>query len=504
MSRIRLLPPLVGLLACSVVAACGVSGETGAEGGETDSTSITVALATEPNSLDGQRSSDGNARIVIQNIAEQLVQRDPEGELVPGLASELPEVVSDSVWSMPIREGVTFHNGEELTADLVVANLERAIDTEVATENGDIIGSIESIEATDEMTVEVTTKYPDPLLPSRLSAMPIMAAEVLEGETANTELIGTGPYTLEAWNRGQSLEVSAYEDYWGDAPSITEATFRFIPDPGTQEAGLRSGEIDLITNLSPDSVDGVPQVFSGKSGESPSMILDTSNGVTKDVKVRQAMNMAVDQTGIADGLFGGRATPQNCQMSNDQLDHHNAELEDYPYDVEKAKQLIKEAGAEGETVQVVGTSGRWLRDRETTEAMGAAWKEIGLVPDVQVLEFNNYLDVLFDRSERPNSIFISAGNPMLSVQSTLDSLYSEDGGQGSHLDKEMAEMIATAGRTIDDGKRAALLDEILKKGCEEAIMVFLPAPENLYGGSDQLVWEPEPDAAVKINRMSWK
>lgn len=504
MSKLRLLPPLAGLLACSVLAACGGVSGTGNEGGDEDKSSITIALATEPNSLDGQRSSDGNARIVIQNIAEELVQRDPSGEMVPGLAAELPEVVSDTVWSMPIREGVTFHNGEELTAELVVANLERAIDDSVATENGDIIGTIKSIEATDEMTVEVTTKVPDPLLPQRLSAMPIMAEEVLEGDKANTELIGTGPYTLDKWNRGQSIEVSAYEDYWGEAPSITEGVFRFIPDPGTQEAGLRSGEIDLITNLSPDSVDGVPQVFSGESGESPSMILDTTSGVTKDVKVRQALNMAIDQQAITDGLFGGRATPQKCQMANEQLDHHNPDLEDYPYDVEKAKQLVEEAGAEGETIQVVGTSGRWLRDRETTEAMGAAWKEIGLVPDVQVLEFNNYLDVLFDRSERPNSIYISAGNPMLSVQSTLDSLYSEDGGQGSHKDKEMAAKIAKAGETIDEDERAALLDEIFAQGCEEAIMVFLPAPENLYGGSDQLDWQPEPDAAVHIDRMAWK
>lgn len=484
-----------------VLAACGGGG-----GGSSESADkpVTIALATEPNSLDGQRSSDGNARIVIQNIAEELVQRDAKGNLIAGLASEMPEVVSDKVWKVTVRDGVTFHNKEKLDADLVVANLERAIDPDVATENGDIIGTIESVKATDPMTVEITTKVPDPLLPSRLSAMPMMAEEILEGDKANTNLIGTGPYVLEKWNRGQSISLKSNPDYWGDKPKITAATFKFVPDPGSQEAGLRAGEIDLVTNLSPDSFDGVPKVFSGDSGESPAMILNTEGGVTKDVRVRQAMNHAINQQEIADGLFGGQATPQKCQMSNPQLDHHNDSLEPYEYDLDKARQLVKDAGAEGKTVQVVGEAGRWLRDRESTEAVAAAWKDIGLKPKVQILEFNAYLDVLFDRGERPDSLFISAGNPMLSVQSTLDSLYSAEGGQGSNKDKEMADMIAEAGRTIDEEERTALLDEVLKQGCDEAIMAFLPAPKNLYGGSKDLDWKPEPDAAVRLSRMSWK
>lgn len=499
MSRIRLLLPISGMLAAMTLVACGGSEASGDAEGD-----ITIALATEPATLDGQRSSDGNARIVIQNIAEELVQRDVDGELIAGLAAELPEVVSDKVWKVDLREGVTFHNGEELTAELVVKNLKRAMDPDAGSENMDIIGTFAEVKATGDLSIEISTNVPDPLLPSRLAAMPIVADEVLAGDAVKSNLIGTGPYQLVKWDRGQAIEVKAYDDYWGDAPEIKEATFRFIPDPGSQEAGLRSGEIDLITNLSPDSIDGVPQVFSGQSGESPAMILNVDGGVTADVRVRKAMNMAIDQEGIAEGLFGGHATPQNCQMSNEQLDHHNDSLESYEYNLEEAKRLIKEAGAEGKQVNVVGTSGRWLRDRETTEVVGAAWKEIGLDPKVQILEFNNYLDVLFDRSERPDSLYISAGNPMLSLQSTLDSLYSAEGGQGSNQDPEMVKLVADAGQTIDDAERAEKLDAILKKGCDEAIMAFLPAPENLYGGSKQLQWQPEPDAAVRISRMSWK
>lgn len=502
MSRNRkLLPVAVATTSAFALAACGGSDES--EGGG-DRADIVIALATEITSLDGQRSSDGNARIVIQNVTDTLVKRDPDGKLTPGLAAELPETVKDTVWQIKLRDDVTFHNDEKLTAALVVKNLERAIDPDEPSENSDIVGTIKSAKAVDDHTLEVTTTVGDPLLPSRLAALPIMADAVLEGDKANGELVGSGAYEIVKWNRGSSIELKAFDGYWGDAPAIKEIEFRFVPDPGSQEAGLRAGEIDLITNLSPDSIESVPQVFSEKSGESPAMILNTDGGVTKDVRVRKAMNMAVDQQGVADSLFGGKATPQQCQMSHEQLDHHNADLTGYEYNVEEAKKLIKEAGAEGKTINVIGESGRWLRDRESTEAVAEAWREIGLEPKVQILEFSNYLDVLFDRKKRPDSIYISAGNPMLSVQSTLDSLYSAEGGQGSNSDKELAKMIDEARSTIDDEERTALLDSVLKRGCDEALMVFLPAPENLYGGSENLEWKPEPDAAVLVERMSWK
>lgn len=479
----------------------------GAAGSENDSgqaDSIVIALGTEPATLDGQRSSDGNARLVVQNIADSLIQRDPSGELIPGLAAAMPENTGARTWLVELRDDVTFHNGETLDAELVVANLERTIDPEAANENTDIVGTIEAAAVAEGGAVEITTTVPDPLLPSRLATIPIFAKESLAGDAAKSAIIGSGPYELVEWKRGSAIQLESFPEYWGEEPSIQEVEFRFIPDQGSQEAGLRAGELDLITNLSPDSVDSVPQVFSGKSGESPAMILDTTDGVTADVRVRRAMNMAIDQEAIAEGLFGGRAQPQACQMSNEQLDHFNPDLTSYEYDVEEARRLIAEAGAEGANVEVVGESGRWLRDRETTEAVAEAWREIGLKPNLQILEFNNYLDVLFDRSERPDSIFISYGDPMLTVLSTLDSVYSAEGAMGSNDDKELAAIIDEAGRTIEESKRTALIDEALKRGCDEAMMVFLPAPENLYGGAADLQWSPEPDASVRVERMSWK
>lgn len=487
---------LLGLTACS-----GVTGGEDASGGGSDT--VTIALGTEPASLDTQFSSDGNARIVTQNIADELVQRDQKGELIPGLAAELPTQKNDTTWVVKLRPRISFSNGEPMTAEVVVENLDRAADPAAENENVDTVESYKSARAVDQTTVEITTKAPDPLMPQRLTAVPIFASESLQGDAAKSQPIGTGPYKLDTWQRGQSIELAVNNKYWGDAPSISSATFRFIPDPGAQEAALRAGEVDLITNLSPDSAESVPQLLTSKSSESPSMILNIEGGITKDVRVRRALNMAIDQKELADGLFGGRAQPQQCQMANPQLDYHNPDLRDYEYNLAKARQLIEQAGVQGESIQVLGTSGRWLRDRETTEALGAAWKKIGLEPDVQILEFNTaYLDALFDRSKRPDAIYISAGNPMMSIQSSLDAIYSMEGTQSSNKDAAVEKMVKATRTETDRQAREQLIDKITQIGCEQAWFVFLPTPDFLYGASERLQWTPTTDAAVRVADMS--
>src|SRR5690606_34929950 len=147
--------------------------------------------------------------------------------------------------------------------------------------------------------------------------------------------------------------------------------------------------------------------------ETSVFVLGVDNELTSDPKVRKALNLAVDRQAMVDSLFLGYATIAKGHHINPSAFGFNDALEPHPYDPEAAKALIAEAGATGKTLQVVGESGRWLKDREQIEAVAAYWAETGLKVDVQIQEFSQYLDSLMGDGPRPDSIFIANSNELL-------------------------------------------------------------------------------------------
>jgi peptide/nickel transport system substrate-binding protein len=517
---VRWLVPLVALTL--VAAACGgtssdtTSGDGGTpttEDGSPDTTEgtdgggaatdaqIVIAIGSEPSTLDPHTRDDGGERAINDNVYETLLARDNEGNLMPSLAADLPTQVDDVTWEVPIREGITFHNGNPLDAAAVVASFERLLSLGDESEQSGFFGSITSVEAIDEMTVQFTTDGPDPVLPAKLYWLKVIdASEVGDGFDENP--VGTGPYTFVSWNRGSDITLARNEDYWGDAPSIQSVTFRFIEEDGTRLAGVLSGEIDLMTNLSPDDQAVPPTSFSVAGLEHPIMILSTIDGPTADVRVRQAMNYAIDKEALADGLYGGLATVDECQLLGQALFGFNADLEAYPYDPDRARELIAEAGAEGATIDVVGESGRWLKDRELIEAVANYWSEVGLSPDVQIFEFGEYLNRLFDRETRAAAIFVSSSNDILDPSRQLGTYYSPDGIGSSNQDEEMRTWVADAAVETDVEAREDLYHQATERACSDAYFAFLVNINDTYGASERLQWEPRVDAKLLVKEMS--
>lgn len=507
--RWRLLGILVVL--AMVLAACADTTTDTTDGGA-DTTSppddggaasgeIVIAIGSEPSTLDPHTRDDGGERAINDNIYETLLARDNEGQLLPSLASELPTQVDEVTWTVPIREGITFHNGNSLDAAAVAASFERLIALGDESEQSGFFGSIVSVEAIDDMTVQFTTDGPDPILPAKLYWLKVIdATEVGEGFDENP--VGTGPYTFVSWNRGSEIVLERNGDYWDTAPSIERVTFRFIEEDGTRLAGVLSEEIDLMTNLSPDDKDVPPQAFSVVGLEHPIMILSTIDGPTADVRVRQAMNYAIDKEALAQGLYGGQAVVDECQILGENIFGFNPDLEAYPYDPDMARDLIADAGAEGAVIDVVGESGRWLKDRELIEAVANYWSEVGLEPDVQIFEFGEYLNRLFDRETRAASIFVSSSNDILDPSRQLGTYYSPDGIGSSNQDEEMRQWVADAAIETDVDAREDLYHQATERACSDAYFAFLLNIADTYGASDRLSWEPRLDAKILVKEMS--
>jgi peptide/nickel transport system substrate-binding protein len=465
---------------------------------------ITIALGSEPTSLDPHLVDDGGERAINDNIYETLLTRTPDGELAPGLATELPTQVDDTTWEFKLREGVTFHNGEPFNADSVVATVNRMVGLveREETDNSGFFGTLTGATAVDEYTVQVTTDGPDGVLPARMYWLKQIPASAEETPDMSDEPIGTGPYRFENRNLGVDITIVANEDYWGDAPTVGQVTYEFSDDAATRLAGLISGRYDLITNLAPSDVESAPAFASRPGQEHPIIILDADEGVTADVNVRKALNLAIDKDAIADSTFGGFATVDAGQLLSPSILGYNEALTPYPYDPEEAQRLLEEAGAAGATVQLVGESGRWLRDRELLEAIAGYWTAVGLDVQLEILEFGAYLDVLFDRDNRADSIYVSSSNDLLDPDRQLATYYEAGGIGSSNSNEELAGLIAQGRSELDPEARQGIYEQALQIAYDEAYFVWLVNNEDIYGLSERLQWTPRVDAKLLVSEMN--
>lgn len=506
-----------------VVAACGDDDETSSDGttavstgdttggttGDTaapvEGASITIALGSEPTSLDPHIVDDGGERAINDNIYETLLTRTPTGELEPGLAAAMPTQVDDTTWEFKLREGVTFHDGTPFNADAVVASVARivALVEAGATDNDGFFGSLTGATKVDDTTVQITTDGPDGVLPARMYWLKIIAPAAQEVEDLSDAPNGTGPYKFVSRETGVAIELEANADYWGGTPSITNVTYEFVTEGGTRLAGLKSGKYDLITNLPPQDVEQAPKFANIQGQEHPILILDVDEGITADPNVRLALNLAVDKEAIAEQIYGGYATPDAGQLLSPSILGFNDSLEAYPYDPEQAKTLLEEAGVAGETITLVGeSSGRWLNDKELVEAVASYWTEAGLTVDLQTPEFGAYLDILFDRENREDAIFVSSSNDILDPSRQLATYYQMGGVGSSNSDQALSDLIDAGRVELDEATRDSTYQEAVKIAYDGAYFVWLVSNQDLYGLSERMEWTPRVDSKLLVKEMS--
>lgn len=463
---------------------------------------LSIAIGSEPTTLDPQIREDGGERAVNDNIYETLMVRGADGTLSPGLAAAMPTQVDETTWEIALRDGITFHNGEPFNAEAVAFSVNRVIDPEFNSEQASFFSTITGAEAVDELTVRVTTDGSDPILPARLYWMKMVPPGAAEADDFAESPVGTGPYEFVEWNRGNSIVLRANPDYWGEQPEIQEVQFRFIEEFGTRLSSLLAGEVDLITNLLPEFVNQVPKAASVSGLELPIVILSAVSGPTQDLRVRQALNYAVDKEALAEALFEGYADVAQGQLMAPSFFGFNPDVPGYEYDPELARQLIEEAGAEGAEIELIGTAGRWLKDREMVEVIASFWEQVGLEPNVRIFEFSEYLNRLFDRETRADAIFVVSSNELLDADRPLSGYYHMEGVGASNEDAELARMIEEARYETDVSAREALYHEAIRHAYEQAYFVFLLNINDIYGMSERLDWQPRVDAKLLVSEMS--
>ncbi|WP_226575298.1 ABC transporter substrate-binding protein [Acuticoccus sediminis] len=456
---------------------------------------LTIAHGYDPRSLWPNDFTAQEMLNAANAITESLCWGDPEtGKVVPILLESFEQTEPTKV-VMKVRPGITFTNGEPLDADAVVNSLTVFADINQAPAYGFFGKSIDTIAKVDDMTVEMTTKEPYPAMGLLLAQVyvtpPKYWAEVgVDG--FRTQPIGTGPYKLVEWVRDNKLVMEPNADYWGGAPEgVTQLVWRPVPNDMARAAGLQAGEFDIATNL-PIAAVGMLKGAGIEIIAVPSFriymltlsMLPEEDTPLHDKRVRQALNYAVDKQAIVDALFAGEAKVLNGQLLRPAQVGYNPDLSDYPYDPEKAKALLAEAGyADGFEIQFKFPSGRYAQDREVAEAVSGMLSEVGVTTNMVALEAGEFLAQLDAKKLGPLAML---GTAPADDPDAMFAQFRSDWRYSYTQSPELDALIDAGASEIDPEKRGETYAKLSQLMFDEAFVLYLYQGADFYGTSQQV------------------
>ena len=471
---------------------------------------ITIAITTEPSTLDPQAVNDRSSRVVTFNLFESLLGRASDTALVPVLATDLPEIVDEDTWRFQVREGVTFHDGQALDAQAVADSLNRMLHPDYSTQRDSYIDGILSAEVVDTYTVDIHTDGVNAILPLQIAQLPVIAPGT--GETVGENPVGTGPYMLESWERGQQITAVRNPDYWGEAPPIDAFSVRIIPDKQTSLAALQAGEVDLVLDILPEQVALVPQALSVAAPEFSYMTINALRPELSSPDIRIAMNLAVDKDEIAETLYEGYATPNNAQHLAPGNLGFNPDIGPFPYDPDQAIEIMTAAGYDEDNplrVDIYAPIGRYLRGVETAQVVAKSLNDVGFDARVQLAEWTTFRAGSRIKGDQPGAYDLRYGwnsNEWFDGARTRSHVICPDqGGTSSKLcDEEVTARFLEAIAITDQDRRASLYQQGWALLHENPHAIYLLQQDLIYGASERLVYEPRLDDEYPVAEMSFR
>ncbi|MGH7319874.1 MAG: ABC transporter substrate-binding protein, partial [Candidatus Rokuibacteriota bacterium] len=357
---------------------------------------LVVAQGGDVSKFDPHYSTAANDIRVTFNIYDNLLSRRPDDKLYEGLATEW-KATGPTTWTLKLRQGVKWHNGDPFTSADAKFSLERTYDPAAKTLVATVYTTIDRIETPDPHTLVIHTKKSDPLLPARLAfyggqIVPKKYIEQVGPDTFNAKPVGTGPVRLGSWTKDDKLVLEANPDYWGGKIDVDRVVFRPIPETAPRVAALLKGEVDGITALTADHFDRVGQHPTTKVGSALYAGLYCV-GINAKVPplnnqlVRQAMSLAVDREAIVKDLWRARGIVPNGPIAKGD-NHYDPTLPPLAYDPKEARERLKKSGYKGEPISFETTVGYMASDKPMAEVVAGMWKDVGLNVAVEVVEFS--------------------------------------------------------------------------------------------------------------------
>ncbi|MET0901576.1 MAG: ABC transporter substrate-binding protein [Mycobacterium sp.] len=462
-----------------------------------DPNTLRIVLSQEPPTLEPCESSLTSTGIVVRsNITEPLVERDPDtGDLLPMLSTGWTQT-SPTEWTFDIREGVTFSDGAPFTAEDAAFSIDRAVNSDLQCNvDGYVFGDEElGLSVVDDKTLTVTTTTADPILPLRISFVEIVPRTTSTAEKVR-EPIGTGPYAIDNWEYGQKLTLVRNDTYWGTAPDFSRAEYQWRSEGSVRAAMITNDETDIAVSLGPE--DGAGDLgVPFQNNETTALRMQATEAPLNDIRVRQAINYAVNRTGIVKALFRGLGDPAS-QLIPSGVVGYNADLPLWPHDLEKGKALIAEAKADGVPVdteiRLIGRTAQFPKIAETIEVLQSEFAEIGLNVKIEMMDTASQLQYQlrpFPENTGPYLLMIMHGNQAGDAAFTLDQYMLSDGPQAAYGTPEFDTKIKAAEALTGQARQDAFAKLFAEEPQEIMQMAYLAHMKGILGKSPRVAYTP--------------
>jgi peptide/nickel transport system substrate-binding protein len=449
---------------------------------------LTIATGTDVENMNIHLVTSSPSYTVLEHIHETLFEMSTEGELQPLLAESIEPGDEPQTFIIKLRQGISFTDGTPFDATAVKANLDYVLDAENAAPFRFLINRIEEVVVVDDYTVQINLSSDFAPLAAHLShgALAMVSPAALDqgADFLASNAIGTGPYVLSNWARDEAVTLQRNPDYWGEPANIDTVVFKVVKEDGARLIEVEAGTADIAVR--------VPPAEAERLAANPNINIEVTPGlrtiyiffnVTQepfdDVRVRQAVNYAVDVESIVRDLFENAALESRAPFAPPIFGY--AAQTPYSRDPVKARELLDEAGLpEGSTVVLYHPTGRYIQDALVADAVRSQLREVGLNVELRTLEWPQY--VPFVRAEAPDNevqfAMLGWGTPTMDADYALYALFHSSeippGFNGAFYQNPEVDALLDAARTNPDpAAREAAYAEAIEIIWNDAPWLFL-------------------------------
>lgn len=455
--------------------------------------SLTVLLPSEFSNLDPVEILSGDQTMVMYHVYCRLYIFNDKMEPVPDLLVQETLSPDNKTWTIKLRRGATFQDGTPVNAEAVKYMIER-----MRRKGGSqrvLFQAITDIRTEGDDTVVLTTQKPFPSLRNSLAhpnaGLVSPKADAQLGDRYGVQPVSCGPYTFKEWPRGSRIVLQRNDAYYGPKPTYDQIVFQFVPEVTTRLFMIQRGQADIALRLGPaeaKQLEGSKLRLLRIEGRNVFYQLNMTLPPTSDLRVRQAINHAVDKTAIIQRVLLGAGVP--AQSVLEAMIWGHTPVGTYRYDPDRARQLVKEANAAGAKLVLLSPDNRYLLDSQVSQAVSGYLKAAGFNVDLRVIgDWAGYVDAI---KKRESNLFMlgwggSTGDPDQVLQSLF---HSRRAGQtwnlGAYVNKEVDALIDAGASTFDEAKRKSIYAEAQKRLFDDAPWLFMYRVTSFTAVSDKV------------------